>query len=879
MVLLAVLATGAKTAEPGEKYPIRIASETLGEAMLELARQTDRRLFFPHSLTDIRGVNPVDGLYTVEQALDILLGDLDLSGGLTESGVITISQNKRSPERKPMKRKGLFASIAAVIAGSISFQTAHAQQGVEDTQTAGLIEEILVTATRRETSLQDTPMAISAFSGDTLKTMGYTNIEEFIGSVPGVTALSYGAGATRLVIRGLSNSIFNEGNPTTSRYIDEFPINSFLGEGQKLIDMQSVEVLRGPQGTLYGKSAMGGTVRYITNKPSTEGFESGINAELSNTDEASGSNYSISAYLNLPINDKLAIRAVGYRYENKGYIDSVPITGLGMFAFLPSGAQPGEVLYPARKGINDSEYTGGRLSFRYHLSDTATLDGMWINQNLTSGGTSDTNPLTPWTGANAVDDLLSVHPYPQFSRDNDFDQYNLTLKMEFDNFDLSLSAAQTEIDSFQFNTVTLFLSEAFFGIPSFDIPAVLASRPFDFSGTTVELRLVSKGDSRLHWIAGAYYEDGDGSEELLSVNDSIRASEIFGGFFGFEVGFVGLDARVETGNEELAFYGEVGYDFSDQFTLTLGYRKADVEQFNVTTRNGGSFGNPAVVGLVNGADEDPDVYKILAEYRPAEDWLIFALATSGYRAGGKNPTVLGAQGIVYESDSLWNYELGFKSTMLDGRLTAAASIYQMDWEDMQLQVILPGGSNEIDNVGAAVIKGFEAELRWQLSGNFAVGVNFSHIDGELDEHYNPSLEPVTGVDFLVGDEGLAGDRLPGSAENTFAADIDWQQSLADNYDLYARLNYRYVGDKTIDFNPGNAVALGHPEFVSLSSYDITNFVVGITRKNNSGSTFNLALYANNLFDERAQLAYLDFYSNQVSVNQPRTIGLRAGFEF
>jgi iron complex outermembrane receptor protein len=761
---------------------------------------------------------------------------------------------------------------------SISPAELQADAGAESTY----LEEVIVTATRRETSLQNTPIAITAVTGEQLQAMGYSSLRDFIEAVPSVTALNIGPADTRLVIRGLSNSMIREGNATTAQYLDDFPLSSSYGSGDlKLIDLQQVEVLRGPQGTLYGKSAMGGAVRFITNKPNTEAFESGVSAELSDTYNAADLNYNFNGYLNIPLSENVALRAVAYHYRDEGFIDSVPMTGLGIFAGAPNGALPGEELYPAREGINDSEYTGGRLALRYQPTDRVTLDFGWIYQKLNSGGQHIVNPDSPWTDFSAIDDLLSVDPYPMFSIDDrKTNMFTGSLKVEFDAFDLSVNIARTEVDTDDFNSSTLFISRSIFGIPNYDIPALLSFRPGAENTDTAEIRLVSNGESRINWIVGAYYEDADGFDSLYGITDR-PAPDVFpfNFLFGTEAGFVGLDAVIETAYSEKALYGEIGYEFSEQWAFTVGYRRADVTQSNITTKNGGSFGNPSVIGILNEGSEIADTYKFLLEFRPADDLLLFATASSGYRPGGKNPQVLGNPGKVYGSDDLWNYELGVKGTWLDGRLNVAASIFRMDWSDMQLQVTLPGGSAEIDNVGKARIDGIEFETSYLILDNLNLGFNFSHLNSELREDYNPTLDPSTGEDSLIGDEGFKGDRLPGSAKTSYSVFLDWSNPLTPRIGLFSRLHYRHVGNRTIDFNPENAVALGHPNFVKLPSYNITNFVIGLDFATARLEALHVSLFVDNLFDERAQVAYLDFYSNQVSINRPRTIGIRADIKF
>jgi len=865
--VLSALLTDAPVAQEST-INFTIPPQAASAALITFGEQAGVTVLVDHSARDVQ-INGLSGRYTPEQAIGLLLDKSGLSyqrrdGAiivkLQEPKTVTANNNERAADKK--QKNSLFVTFMAAATSIFAPTFVSAQDG---TSATSIIEEIVVTATKRSTSLQDTAMAISAFSGDTLETLGYSNVRDFIETVPGVTSVDQGPGETRLVIRNVGNSMTREGNLTTSRYVDDFPL---IGEGAdlKLLDMHSVEVLKGPQGTLYGKAAMGGTVRYLTNKPSTDGIEGGLNASLSQTGESDDQNYSVDGYINIPLSDKLAARAVAYHYKDRGFIDSQPITGLGMFAFVPSGAAPGELLYPGADDYNDIEYTGGRVALRYEATEDVTLDFTYITQDMTSGGRHAVQPTTPYTSSN-IDDLESATPIGNAALDTSFKLFNLTLNANFDNFDLVMAAASTESKRDVSNDETLFL------FPNYDFPGLPSAIQGDAEGETAEIRLVSNSDNPISWIAGIYYEDFSNSGSFNVVTDSARAIEIF----GFSEGMAILASTTVDGNRESAYFGEVGYEFSEQWAATVGYRRSDVSQYVRNTSSGGLFGDPGSVGRTDFSKEEVETWKALLEFRPTSDVLLFALATSGYRAGGKNPTALGNPGNPYFSDSLWNYELGARTTWLDGRLTANVGLYRLEWEDMQLSTTLAGGSVEIANLGAATITGIESELRYQINSSLSVGFNFNVSEGKLSEDYNPTLNPASQIDSFVGDEGFDRDRLPGSAEESYSLDISWQRPLSGGMDIFAHLNHRYVGERTIYFN--DAIVFGDPNFVSLPSYNISNLTLGMNRPIGNDNVLRVALYADNLTDERAQRSYLEFYSNMVFVNKPRTAGLRLRLDF
>ena len=326
--------------------------------------------------------------------------------------------------------------------------------------------------------------------------------------------------------------------------------------------------------------------------------------------------------------------------------------------------------------------------------------------------------------------------------------------------------------------------------------------------------------------------------------------------------------------EELAVYGEVGYRFNDQAKLTLGYRRADLKLDSGVLSSGGPFGGgaAAAIGVDESTQEDINTYKIHFEYRFNDDILAYALASSGYRAGGWNRS--GITGLsprsAYGTDTLWNYELGVRTSWLDNRLTANAVVYYIDWDDIQLRAWDTAAfASRIQNAGKAENFGFETEIDYQATENLRLSANYSYIDASMAEDF---IDAQFGT--VVAEKGST---LPGSSKHAFSLFADWQMPLTSSLSLLANASYRYVGSRPNIFGTvGNGLTAAFPD--DIPSFDIVNLLVGVRHDN--GVT--VSLFANNLFDERAVQENATIGSaplHTAIMNRPRAIGLKAGYQF
>ncbi|PHZ86545.1 TonB-dependent receptor [Paremcibacter congregatus] len=709
-------------------------------------------------------------------------------------------------------------------------------QAAEEEYAGTIFEEIIVTATKRSTSLQDTPLSISAFTGETLDKMGYQNARDFIAGVPGVSLIDQGAGDVRITIRNVGSSIAQGSASAVAFYLDEFPLT--LPEIE-LIDMERVEILKGPQGTLYGRASMGGTVRYISNAPNVDGIEGGVKATYSNTNEGSG-NYNGSGYLNVPLSDKLAIRGVFYYDNTSGIIDN-PLTG--------------------KNNIDGTRTIGGRLALKYAITEAFSFEMNYLYNKETSDGLHNVQPLL--SGVSLEDGVIQIRPIDQPS---EFKQRQLsaTLSGAFDGFDVTLAASRSWRDFERRRDVTLF-AEA-----NYDNVSIAQDTALGSSNDTIEVRATSNGERTIDWIVGFWAEQSRSSGGDMAQND--RAFNLFG-FYPLPAESSLQDFIVDSGGHNIAGYGEVGVHFTDKLTMTLGYRHAAIVAHSTNQKADGVFdiltGGQFNLGVESRVSQTVDTYKAHLEYDFSDDFLIYASATSGFRAGGFNAATPVTPQTEYKSDGLWDYEIGLKGTFLNGRLLASLTGYRLDWTDMQLPStdFLTGGAG-IFNVGTARIEGIEAEVIAHVTNALQLGVQLGHSDPRLTENY---------FDEGVGLTAYAGDRIPGSAKTTINVNVDFHTPLQNDWELFARANYRYVGNQTANFN--EALSAAHGEISDLPSYEIVDLRTGVDIPMKDNQTVRASVFVNNLFNKRAATGFDIFFSTSLFVNRPRTIGLEVNYDF
>ncbi len=743
-------------------------------------------------------------------------------------------------------------NLALVLSAGVWLSPPAIAQAGDEAEDGNYLEEVIVTATRRELDLQKTAISIQAITEANLRAIGAVDLDDIVALVPGL--VKTGGDYT---IRGLRSQLGNRSSATgtTSRYLDEVPIEHNF----RLFDMARVEVLKGPQGSLYGAGAMGGVIRMVTNKPNSQEFYGIVDLDYSSTSSSGKDNYELNGAVNMPlIQDKLALRAVLYQQDYDGFIDDIR-------------------LHIA--DINSQKVTGGRLALRWDLSDSLAVTGTYLQENVEAFGNSDFEDLNLGSYQSAG--------FLEANSDKDVDVGNLLVDWDMGWSNLVLSLTRSKEKNTGRDDLTKFINGAF-GLP--DPPNGGFATVYQLDNVTrendvAELRLVSSTDNAWDWVAGVFYQDIDNSFVDTSIfvtevdSDSPAIGIPVGVISGFDDPDKLLEQRVILSTEkETAVFGELSYHFTDKLYVTGGIRYLDIKQRNQTVVIGTVFGFPPGVGdpLDVVAVDHSDYYtKFRVAYEFSEDIGMFFIRSEGFRRGGFNlasaiGNSLGIPNIPdsFNSDAVTNWELGLHSQWLDNTLLLNGSVYYIDWTDIRVNVAHPSGINFTTNGPAADVYGLELELQYSPIENFDISATVALTSAELsEEEVDPVLEEI-GVPY-PNNLTLApkGEDLPGIPKQTYSLTLNYRiPNLIGAYDGYVRVDSAYTSGTYNTYEQGPFSQLR----VKMDAYAITNLRLGLVK-----DSWNVSLYAKNLTDTRADLFIDqgDLGPQRALRNRPRTIGL------
>jgi len=766
------------------------------------------------------------------------------------------------------RRLIVFTCHAPMLAGLLA-GTAVAQQSRPD---SGQLEEIVVTAEKRETTIQNTPISVTAVSGADIQDRGLTDLTSLMQSVPGVSIRSSGPGLGEFEMRGVASTGGN--SPTVGFYFDDTPLTApaATNEGKivispSLYDLNRVEVLRGPQGTLYGSGSMGGTIKVVPNAPNPDAFDASAEATAGDTDHG-GFDHAENAMVNLPFGNGLAaVRIVGSYSSDSGWIDRI-VTQPGTFP-ISDGVTRGNVLgAPVAEDyhdVNDVERTTVRISALIKPIDGLSITPSFLYEKLRSGGLPyiDSDPGT------------DAHYQPFDVAENYQDEFKLgalNAKYRTDIFELSSTTSYwTRHEPLRQDTSESWT--AGLGLPAYEpsaggVGASVALEDNPSHQTTEELRISSVGDSSLKWVAGYFYQDFESTWDITfpSANGgavfAYPSNELFTYYSPNKI----LQQSV---------FGEVTYNITDPFAVTAGLRRYHYDA-PVTVNQGGAIASPFIA---SSQETDQGVLpKVSLSYDFDKDFMMFATASKGFRPGGGTGPVptsglvncekqleveYGTSAFVpgpisFKSDNVWSYELGEKLRAADNRVTVNASAYFEKWNGVQQTNSLACGYIYTANAGDAHVYGGELEVQAVVVHDLIASVNasFSHAalvsSTLIDAGFNPGTE-IQDVPRWSGSASLA-----------------YRHSLTDALAVTSRIDTTYVGNRTDETFYVN----------TLPSYTLTNVRAGF-----EGPRWSAALFVNNVADKRAELnditqdaINLPTY-NRVAVSQPRTAGIDLNYRF
>lgn len=675
------------------------------------------------------------------------------------------------------------------------------------------VEIIEVTSSRRVQTIQDVPASVYAADPEEFLERGMTSLSDMVETAPGFSFQSFTGqqGRGSISARGVSQQ---NDTAVTAIYVDDVPLtsNSGFAAGGRLYfdgllgDVQRVELIKGPQGTLFGATAMAGAVRYISNEPELFEPRGKFTVDLSNTHEGE-LNQVYRGFYSFPIVEgKVGLTVSAFSMDNGGYVDQVnPATG--------------EVV---RENANSSKSSGYSADLFIDASDRLDIRIKAMNQE------SEFN----MSSAVRIANLDKEEAYGDYTSDNSFGYDELThdllsasVSYEFDNAVLDFTTSKAKYESFNSMDVTNLygpLIEQIAGFEPGSVTEAPLTRAVESDKTVHELRLTSTTKGDWEWLAGLFY-----TEE--STNNAQR-------LVGLPQDFLVLDAAFPSEYEEFAIFGNATYYLSEDFDVTAGIRSSNNEQTLVFTTDGPLAGGASVQEL-QPADASVETYLFTARYRPTDNTSWYARIASGYRPASSNLTAydpftgdLLSQPIV-EQDDLWSYEVGVKGAAADGRLTYESSLYYIDWENFQALVTFYGVTVGGNARGGITSQGWEGSFEYQLTDQFGFRGSAALADSTLNED-----EPE-----LFGSKGDQVIRVPKWTYNV-AAFYDYQ--LAAGVNGWWTLSARYKDEMSTAFNNGDPAATA----VNLKSDDYTtvNLTTGIEWEN-----WTVSLYANNLLNSKA----------------------------
>ena len=784
------------------------------------------------------------------------------------------------------------------ILGSVA---AMAPQAVESQERQ--IEEVVVSATKKKENASDVPITVTALTEETLKEMNVSNFDEYIEYLPNVTSGGRGPGQSTIYIRGMAVDPVNVflsaaqgSSPNVALYLDEQPIQV---PGRNLdvyvADMERIEVLAGPQGTLFGASSQAGTVRLITNKPKFNVSEGGFNTSLFNTAHGERS-YSFDGFLNVPISDSWAVRGVVYQTKAGGYIDNVAGTwsGKGRGSFNSTATfQEDNNTALVEDDFNDSSYKGFRLSSAYSINDDWDLLVTHIDQDITADGVFDYDP--------AIGDL-QVSRFIEDTLEDSFNQTSITLEGRMGSLDaiytgslLERTADQT-VDYSGYANVGAYLP--YYVCNAYDYTvcgsATVQVELYDEnSRTTHEFRVSSNefSDLPFSYTAGVFIDES----ELKTQNDygylgTLSAAANAGTYGGYidntpipgawagnpnarpsQYRFFNDILRLE---EQTSFFAELTFPVSDKLDLLFGVRKYDLD---LDFRGQSKFGYRGA-NVANGRDYDAaphgtaplnlsdQITKFTASYKPDADTLYYFTRSEGYRPGGFNrgggkPSSNAAfpdVPLTYATDDVVNTEFGVKTLLLDGAMRLNASYYNIEWTDIQVSRFDPKNVSIltfVENAADADVSGIEADILWYPTDDISIATAMSYNDTE-----------VTRIKAQIVEIAPVGSQLP------LSPDFQWNVRIRKDSELNGLPSYTQLAIKSAS---DSFSSLEKDKRYKQNSYRTVDFAYGFEVNNTE-----IEFFVRNLTDERAQLYYNDQDDiPRITTNRPRNMGVRASYKF
>ncbi|MBU2881859.1 TonB-dependent receptor [Psychrosphaera sp. B3R10] len=733
--------------------------------------------------------------------------------------------------------------MLALSSHSFAADTALDQDNVKQEES---FEVITVTATKREKSQQDIAASISTYSTSDIETLGIDDLEGIARSMPGVTLNQPIKNRSAFNIRGIATSTSggNTQDPV-SVYINDMPVTDTFGASVqpdlRLYDVERVEVLRGPQGTLFGSGSLGGTIRVITRKAELDEFESSARIDFANTKDA-GLRQRYDGMINFPVvEETLAVRAVGYYRDEAGWVENI-----------------------ALDTDNSVVEKGGRVSARWQAADNldATFEVLYQ-----SSKPEDSDAWAPDLGKFKKSSAQSE------GRPSTLTSYNATINYNVMDF-------ATLVSSTSYTSSETAVRIDYGDITGLGFPLLANNEPWEVEFVSQELRLVSNAESKLEWIGGLFYINRESNADFQFtlpgfadyINTNVAAGLMEDDIF--------LKTNTKTESEELAAFGELSYQFTDEWVGTIGARvsnvKVSIKEPERQVLNFATFAKESVEFFNQGEDNGTTTWRASLSYQPSDNWHLYSSVATGYRIGQTNPFV-GKSPVdpddpldipnLYGPDKTLNYEFGVKSFLFDRQVRLNAALFYIEWSDIQIDAIrLSDVANYIANAGEAVSQGAELELELRVVDDLKLNLAVTLQDSEITE-INSADSIRSGV--------VKGDSLPGAVDYQVAVSAQYDWDVYSKYEMFAYVGAQFVGDSLNGFSNQAGATTANPYLAENDAYENVEASVGIFV-----DEWEINVYAENLTNnDDFILNSGDLSSSYINTLRPRTVGLRLHYRF
>jgi iron complex outermembrane recepter protein len=861
------------------RKPTHIPAEALSTALQTLANDRNFQVIYvSEEVNKLRTPGAV-GEFTSDEALKQLLRGTGMTYryldkktvtiltasaigvGITSASTVAptsspISDNAQKPgdEEQSLWDRFRVAQLDQANGSSAPYVAAAGRAAQETSEEPARLQEVLVTARKVSERLQDVPMAITALQGETLEETGAVTLQDIGREVPGLSVVTAAPGQNQLIMRGISGGS-TIGGTTVGFYIDEVPLVGLLVSGMDpvLNDLDRVEILRGPQGTLYGASSLGGTVKYVTNQPNLDAAQESVKMTLSDT-QGGGWNTEVDGIVNQPIAEGSAgLRLVGFYRDYDGYLDRYQTDPNNYLAVLPG---------PSFRDVNTERTYGGRLSAEVKLGDTFTVVPSVLLQRTDLGGTF-TFDDPPGSFDNPIQSRLLSEPSSDLAT-----LYTLTAKGDLGLVHITSATGYFDREVAVTEDASKQLYYFFSPQPQtyvYPSPIYAGETTHNF---TEELR-ANASAGPLHLLAGVFYSHVDGAVFGIWPTPAGYAQAFGNPFGGDPMIYAGVLHLID---RQRALFAELNFDVTQQLQLTVGARVFHQDQAEYFPQSG--VFNGGVANLFTAASKASGTTpKYALSYHVTPDILTYASAANGFREGGEVGLLpnacdadLAALGLTssptkFGPDTVWSYEVGAKTDWLNHTLTVNSALYYIDWRDIQQTISLVDcGYAFTGNFGTAVSKGAELELQYQPASGLQLGLEGAFNQAQL-------------TSTVAGAQGQVGNTLENSPKWNGAASIEYRRQFAPDLSGFARFDI-------------NATSHEYNSFVYTSiyskdaGYSLANIRFGVRR-----SRWQSSLFVLNLFDKHAETALpisnaADLPTQRrFSLNRPRTVGLDVRVQF